>query len=98
MAARKWSEVKERLTPEDRARVATAVRRELLVMELQELRAEAGKTQPETDELAELQAELAKFEGDDHVISTLRRYVTALGGELEVVAVFDNKRIVLKGI
>jgi len=24
--------------------------------------------------------------------------VTALGGELEVVAVFDNKRIALKGI
>ena len=35
---------------------------------------------------------------DDHLISTLRRYVTALGGELEVVDVFDNKRIALKGI
>ena len=29
---------------------------------------------------------------------TERRYVTALGGELEVVAVFDNKRIALKGV
>ncbi len=35
---------------------------------------------------------------DDHLLSTLRRYVTALGGQLEVVAVFDNKRIALKGV
>jgi hypothetical protein len=27
-----------------------------------------------------------------------RRYVTALGGQLEVVAVFDNKRIAIKGV
>jgi hypothetical protein len=35
---------------------------------------------------------------DDHLLSTLRRYVNALGGRLEVVAVFDNKRIAIKGV
>jgi len=29
----------------------------------------------------------------DHRISTLRRHVTALGGEIEITAVVDGKRI-----
>ncbi|MGO9838137.1 MAG: helix-turn-helix domain-containing protein [Polyangiaceae bacterium] len=100
MATHKWSEMKGKMAPERRARVDTAVRRELLAMELRELRQEAGKTQAEIAEIAEMtQAELSKFERrDDHLLSTLRRYVTALGGQLEVVAVFDNKRIAIKGV
>lgn len=100
MATRKWSVLKDKMAPERRARVEAAVHRELLAMALRELREEAGKTQAEVAEIAEMtQAELSKFERrDDHLISTLRRYVTALGGNLEVVAVFDNKRIALKGV
>jgi len=100
MATHKWSEIKERMSPERKARVDAAVRHELLTMDLRELRREAGKTQAEVAEIAEMtQAELSKLERrDDHLISTLRRYVSALGGELEVVAVFDNKRIALKGV
>ena len=100
MATRKWSEIKDKMSPERKARVDVAVRRELLAMELRELRQEAGKTQAEVAEIEEMtQAELSKFERrDDHLLSTLRRYVTALGGQLEVVAVFDNKRIAIKGV
>ena len=100
MTTNKWSEIKEKMTPERRARLDAEVRRDVLELELRELRQEAGKTQAEVAEVAEMtQAELSKFERrDDHLLSTLRRYVTALGGELEVVAVFDNKRIALKGI
>jgi DNA-binding XRE family transcriptional regulator len=99
MATRKWSEIKRKTSLERKARVGADVRRELLAMELRELRQEAGKTQAEVAEIAEMtQAELSKFERrDDHLLSTLRRYVTALGGQLEVVAVFDNKRIAIKG-
>jgi predicted transcriptional regulator len=100
MATHKWSEIKGRMSPERKARVGAVVRRELLTMDLRELRQEAGKTQAEVAEIAEMtQAELSKLERrDDHLLSTLRRYVSALGGELEVVAVFDNKRIALKGV
>jgi hypothetical protein len=100
MATHKWSEIKDKMSPERKARVDAAVRRELLTMDLRELRQEAGKTQAEVAEIAEMtQAELSKLERrDDHLLSTLRRYVSALGGELEVVAVFDNKRIALKGV
>lgn len=100
MATHKWSEIKSKMSPERKARVDAEVRRELLAMELRGLRQEAGKTQAEVAEIAEMtQAELSKFERrDDHLLSTLRRYVTALGGRLEVVAVFDNKRIAIKGV
>jgi len=100
MAIHKWSEIREKLSPERRARLDAEVRHEVLAMDLRELRQEAGKTQVEVAEIAEMtQAELSKFERrDDHLLSTLRRYVTALGGQLEVVAVFDNKRVTLKGV
>ena len=100
MGTHKWSEIKSKMAPERRARLDVEVRRELLAIELRELREQAGKTQAEVAEIAEMtQAELSKFERrDDHLISTLRRYVTALGGDLEIVAVFDNKRIALKGL
>jgi transcriptional regulator with XRE-family HTH domain len=102
MATRKWKEIRDRMTPERRARLDADVRREILALELRELREQAGKTQAEVADIAEMtQAELSKFERrDDHLLSTLRRYVNALGGELEVVAVFDNqrKRIALKGV
>jgi hypothetical protein len=34
----------------------------------------------------------------DHRLSTLRRYVEALGGEIEVVASFGDKRIRLRSV
>jgi predicted transcriptional regulator len=100
MATRNWSDIKGKMPPERRARIDADVQHELDAMELRELREEAGKTQAEVAEIAEMtQSELSKFERrDDHRLSTLRRYVNALGGELEVVAVFDHKRIALRGI
>jgi hypothetical protein len=45
------------------------------------------------------QSSLSDFERrDDHVLSVLRRYIKALGGELEVSAVFGDTRVKLKGV
>lgn len=42
------------------------------------------------------QASLSKIENqDDILVSTLRRYVEALGGELEVTARFDDREVKL---
>jgi DNA-binding XRE family transcriptional regulator len=100
MTTHKWSVLKDQMSPERRARVDAAAYLGLLEMDLRELRQEAGKTQADLAEIAEMtQAELSKLERrDDHLLSTLRRYVGALGGQLEVVAVFDNKRISLRGV
>ncbi|MFO0563842.1 MAG: helix-turn-helix transcriptional regulator [Polyangiales bacterium] len=95
---KKWSEVKgSRLSPE-RVKAADA-KGEALAAELTlaQLREAAGKTQIEVAELTEqTQGELSRFERrDDRRISTLRRYVEALGGELEVVAIVNGKRVPL---
>lgn len=93
---KKWSEVKaSRLPPE---RVEAAERRasaKVAELTLAELREASGKTQTELAALTEqTQGELSRFERrDDRRISTLRRYVEALGGELEVVAIVNGKRV-----
>ena len=60
----------------------------------------AGKTQVELAKDAEIaQGELSRIERrDDHLLSTLRKYVEALGGDLEVVAVFNDRRVRLRGV
>lgn len=45
--------------------------------------------------LAVAQATVSKFEKSNPAVSTLRRYVEALGGHLELVAVFDDDQMVL---
>lgn len=41
------------------------------------------------------QATVSKFEKSNPGVSTLRRYVEALGGQLQLVAVFDDDRMLL---
>lgn len=69
-------------------------------MTLRELREFAQKTQADMASAAEMtQSELSRLERrDDHLLSTLRRYVEALGGRLDIVAVFDNRQIRLENV
>jgi hypothetical protein len=39
----------------------------------------------------------ARSDFEDCLVSTLRRYVAALGGELELVAAFGDRKIILAG-
>jgi predicted transcriptional regulator len=66
-------------------------------MTLQELRRGMNVTQVDAARAAEMtQSELSRLENRaDHRISTLRRYVEALGGQLEVSAVFGERRVKL---
>jgi hypothetical protein len=70
---------------------------------LRGLREAAGKTQVDVRESSRIdQADISRLEGrsnfDDCQVSTLQRYVAALGGRLDLVAVFGDKKIVLAGI
>jgi predicted transcriptional regulator len=71
-----------------------------LEMNLRKLRELTGKTQAEVADLVAMtQSELSRAERrEDHRVSTLRRYVEALGGRLEVIAVFDDKQVKLSGV
>lgn len=92
--ARKWNELKQAMSPESRARVDARVRDTLESMPLAEIRRAIGLTQ--TDLAAQLdmnQGSVSKIEhAADMYLTTLRKYVEALGGELHLTARFPNGR------
>ncbi len=73
---------------------------EHLEANLRAVRDMAGKTQVELAREAGIsQAELSRNESaGDHLVSTLRRYVEALGGELEILARFGDRTVKLRGV
>ena len=66
-------------------------------MNLQQLREYVRKTQGDVARKAAVtQPQLSRIEGrHDHLVSTLRKYVRALGGDIRVVAEIGVERIVL---
>lgn len=80
-----------------RSKRSAPTSRALTLAEVRRLR---GLTQVEAATGAGMdQSELSKAERrEDHRLSTLQRYVEALGGKLEVFARFGSKRIRLKGV
>lgn len=98
MIVHTWQEMKaKKFSPDQLEQIDNAVEQELLEMDLRALREAAGLTQEElAQRVAITQSQLSKLERrEDHRISTVRRYVAALGGELEIAAVVDGKRILL---
>lgn len=93
--ARKWTTLMDEMTPARRRRIARRVREDLTEMLLAEIRKGAGLSQKQVaEELGISQASLSQMEKqEDMQISTLRRIVEALGGELEIVAKLPTGRI-----
>lgn len=95
---KRWQSLKQRqLSTEARARVKQRVEAGLEELSLRGLREHMALTQAELGRASEMtQSELSRIEArDDHLTSTLRRYVEALGGKLEVTAVFGARRVKL---
>ena len=72
-------------------------------MTVRALRAAAGKAQTEVAKAAHMdQADVSRLERkadfDDCEVATLRRYIESLGGILEIVAVFGDKKITVAGV
>ena len=100
MTVHKWSEVKcARLEPEQIQAVAQQAQSELdrLEMNLSELLEKTGLTQEQLVAALDIsQSQISRMEyREDHLLSTLRRYVQALGGEIEVIARVNDKQIKL---
>lgn len=100
MAAKRWADLMAKMPADRREKIERRVREELLEMDLQEMRKLTGKTQVEVARILEAsQGQVSEMEKrEDYRLSTLRRYVAALGGELEVIANFGDKRIRLHGV
>jgi DNA-binding XRE family transcriptional regulator len=84
---RKFSDLKARMSPEARDRAEVRTKDMIAEMLLTEIRQLVGLTQEDVArKLGIKQPTLSKLESqDDMYISTLRRLVEALGGQLEMV-------------
>jgi len=94
MARKKWREIAAEIDsdPVRRARVDEAVRAMDVVRELAQMREERGATQEEVAAgLGTSQPNVSRIEHEEDIfLSTLRDYIGALGGRLEVRAIFPD--------
>ena len=90
--AKKFSELRDKMSPERRARVEARVQTALKEMPLHELRRARDLTQMTLAKaMGTSQGEVSKIEQrTDVYVSTLRSYLEAMGGELEIVARFPD--------
>jgi hypothetical protein len=102
MSVHKWSEIKKRskLSPEEWAEAERNADAEIIEGDLRAIREIAGKTQTEVALLLKMtQSELSKLERrEDYKLSTIRKLVRALGGELEVVVRIGDKSVRLHAV
>lgn len=95
--AKSFNTLREKMSPERRAR--NEARAEQLIGEiaLQELRQSLNLTQEQVAEMMQLnQAAVSRMERQgDMYISTLQKFVSALGGKLKIVASFPDKEVVI---
>jgi predicted transcriptional regulator len=70
------------------------------VMSLRTLRQSLGKTQGEVARTASMtQPQLSRVEARrDHRLSTLRKYVRAMGGDVDVIARIDGREFILRDV
>jgi transcriptional regulator with XRE-family HTH domain len=90
--ANKWRDLIAGLPAERRVKIKHGTARLLAEMPLQELRRARELSQQQLAEtLGEKQPSISKLEQrTDMYISTLRRYIEAMGGELNIVARFPE--------
>jgi transcriptional regulator with XRE-family HTH domain len=91
---KKFSEIRRPVTPESRARIDTIKGAMATAERLAGIRATRGLTQVEVAQrLGKTQGNVSEIERrDDLYLSTLRDYIAAIGGRLELAAVFGDER------
>jgi DNA-binding Xre family transcriptional regulator len=90
--AKKWETLRAKMVPERREANRVAVKEMIDAMPLEELRTARNITQTDLASLLRItQASVSKMEKrTDMYVSTLRSFVQAMGGELEIRAVFPE--------
>jgi len=90
--AKKFQHLRDKMSPEARAKSERIYREMLRDMSLRELRKAQGLTQTEVAQLLGImQASVSKIERQaDTYVSTLRRFIEACGGHLVIRAEFPS--------
>ncbi len=90
--ANKFSDLRAKMPLEDQVRAAERTAELLREMSLNELRLSRQLSQEElADTLESSQSSISKLERrEDVFVSTLRRYIESMGGELDIIARFPD--------
>ncbi len=96
--AKKFSELRKRMSPAAQAKAAERARELIEQLPLHELRQARQLSQEQLANMLHVkQASISKLERrTDMYISTLRSYIEAVGGELEIVAKFPEGVVRIK--
>ena len=94
----KWSELEAKMSPAARAESDRLVREHLKHMPLHELSNARRLTQQQLAQTLDMtQAAVSQLEKrTDMYLSTLRNFIEAMGGQLEMYAVFPDGKVELK--
>lgn len=95
--AKPYKRLRDKMSPVRRRKNESEARKMIAEIALQELRQSLNLTQEEVARALDMkQASVSKLENqEDMYISTLSRFVTALGGRLKLVASFPDKDVVI---
>jgi DNA-binding XRE family transcriptional regulator len=97
--ARNFKELEEKMAPAARQQAHARAKKMIEEMALDELRAARQLTQTSMAKILEVgQSEISKIENrTDMYVSTLASYVEAMGGTLEIRAVFPEGAVKIAG-
>ncbi|MBW4641459.1 MAG: transcriptional regulator [Goleter apudmare HA4340-LM2] len=97
MKTKPFSELRKQMSPEQRAKSETRAKLMSLHLTLMELQESLGVTQDDLEKkLSDVEFTILELESQEDIqVSTLSRYIKALGGNLKIVADFPQKEIVL---
>ena len=93
--ATKWRDIRKTLSPEAEARIRQSVEEAAIVMRLYQLREARNLTQVNLANVLEVnQGAVSRQEKrTDMYVSTLRSYIQAMGGRLQVKAIFPEGEV-----
>jgi len=95
--ARNFNELRAKMDPEHRARNDARIKNGLAEMPLDDLREAREMTQVQLAEILQVsQGAVSKVERRaDMYISTLRNYVRAMGGDVQIRAIFPQGEVII---
>ena len=95
--AKSFRTLRDKMAPARRTKNEQRATEMLVELALQELRKSLHLTQEQVAEMMQMnQAAISKTERQNDIyVSTLRRFVSALGGKLKLVASFPDKEVVI---
>lgn len=95
--AKSYKNLREKMSPERRSKNEKVAKKKIAEIALQELRQSLNLTQEEVARALDMkQASVSKLENqEDMYISTLSRFVRALGGSLKLVATFPDREVII---